>query len=190
MYLLTVATALRLGKGTALVAQALGAACASQKIEDGLLDLSSAFLPLRDGSPCLEDPGVLVTAARESSAEVARACFPGYSHQADAAINSLNVTSDGWKSKLPGLLTSGCTDCSYLALLSRANSLMGDHRCVIEPRCIVVTLDNFTGDGALAAEGETACASPIYREMSRNTYRTRPRKILPPDLSSFHDSSL
>jgi|GEM_PF-670990 len=191
MHFLIVATTLRPGKGTAWVAQTFGAACASQKSEDELLDLSSASLPWSDGSLYFEDPSVLVATARERSNKAAIPCFQVYSDQADAAAkNFVEVTSDSSKSIVVGLVASGCTDRSYLAPLSLANSLMGDHRCVIDPRSVFVTPEKFTADGVLAADGETACASPIYLEMSRNSNRTGPRKNLPPDLSTSHDTSL
>ena len=158
MSFLIVATALRPGNKTALVAQALGAACAAQGIEAELLDLSASPLPLCDGSVCFQNPCVLAATAQVRSAAAVILCFPVYNHQANAAAkNFVEVTNDGWKGKVVGLVASGGTDRSYLAPLSLANSLMVDHRCVIVPRFVFVTPANFAADGTLAADGETAC---------------------------------
>jgi FMN reductase len=135
----------------------LGAACVAQGIEVELLDLSASPLPLCDGNVCFPDPGVLAATARVKSAAAVILCFPVYNHQANAAAkNFVEVTNDGWKGKVVGLVASGGTDRSYLAPLSLANSLMVDHRCVIVPRFVFITPANFAADGTLTADGETA----------------------------------
>ena len=157
MFFLIVATALRPGKRTARIAQAVGAACAAQGIEAERLDLSASPLPLRDGSVCFQNPGVLAATAQVRSAAATTLCFPVYNHQANAAPkNFAEVTNEGWKGIVVGLVASGGTNRSALVPRSLAHALMVDHRCMIVPRFVVVTPAHFAADGTLAADGETA----------------------------------
>ena len=140
MFFLIVATALRPGKRTARIAQALGAACAAQGIEAERLDLSASPLPLRDGSVCFQNPGVLAATAQVRSAAATTLCFPVYNHQANAAPkNFAEVTNEGWKGIVVGLVASG-----------------GSNRSALVPRFVVVTPAHFAADGTLAADSETA----------------------------------
>ena len=95
-------------------------------------------------------------------------CFPVYNHQANAAAkNFVEVTNDGWKGKVVGLVANGGTERSYLAPLSLANSLMVDHRCVVVPRFVFITPPNFAADGSLDAGGEIASRlAELARELA------------------------
>jgi NAD(P)H-dependent FMN reductase len=114
-------------------------------------------LPLRDGSVCFQNPGVLAATAQVRSAAATTLCFPVYNHQANAAPkNFAEVTNEGWKDNVVGLVASGGTNRSALVPRSLAHALMVDHRCMIVPRFVVVTPAHFAADGTLAADGETA----------------------------------
>lgn len=167
MRILVVSTALRPGSRTALVAQRLVHACATQGAEAALFDLAANPLPLCDGGSCYQDPAVHAATARVREAAAVAFCFPVYNHQANAAAkNFMEVTNDGWDGKVIGLVATGGTDRSFLAPLSLANSLMVDHRCVVVPRFVFVTPQNFASDGTLAADGEIASRlSDLAREL-------------------------
>ena len=158
MNILIVSTALRAGSKTASVANALRAAFAPDREEATvLLDLATLPLPLCDGGACYQDSAVHAATAHVRAASAVILCFPVYNHQANAAAkNFVEVTNDGWKGKVVGLVANGGTDRSYLAPLSLATSLMVDHRCIVVPRFVFVTPPNFAADGSLPANGEVA----------------------------------
>lgn len=156
MSVLIVSTALRAGSKTSLVAGALRAAFPAGQ-EPALLDLAGLPLPLCDGGACFQNPAVHAATAQVRAARAVILCFPVYNHQANAAAkNFVEITNDGWKGKVVGLVATGGTDRSYLAPLSLANSLMVDHRCLIVPRFVFVTPPNFAADGSLPADGEVS----------------------------------
>jgi NAD(P)H-dependent FMN reductase len=155
MSVLIVSTALRPGSRTALVAESLCAAFAALDTPAAVLDLASVSLPMCDGGACFQDFAVHQVTDRVRAARAIVLCFPVYNHQANAAAkNFVEVTNDGWKGKVIGLVANGGTDRSYLAPLSLANSLMVDHRCVVVPRFVFATPANFAADGTLPAGGE------------------------------------
>lgn len=154
---LIVATALRPGSKTAAAAGAVQAACERLGAPASVLDLAATPLPLCDGGACFQDPAVIAAAARVREASAVVLCFPVYNHQANAAAkNFVEVTNDGWKGKVVGLVANGGTERSYLAPLSLATSLMVDHACVVVPRFVFVMPGNFAADGRLGSDGEIA----------------------------------
>src|SRR5687767_4556503 len=157
MSFLIVSTALRASSKTSLVAEAMLSAVVSLPAQASLLDLATFPLPLCDGGSCFQDPGVRSAAPKVQAARLIILCCPVYNHQANAAAkNFVEVTNDGWKGKVVGLVANGGTDRSYLAPLSIANSLMVDHRCNVVPRFVFVTPPNFSPDGTLPPDGEVA----------------------------------
>jgi FMN reductase len=157
MSVLIVSTALRPGSKTSLVADAMLTAVAALPAPASVLDLAKIALPLCDGGACFQDPAVRSATAMVKAARVIVLCFPVYNHQANAAAkNFVEVTNDGWKGKVVGLVANGGTDRSYLAPLSLANSLMVDHRCIVVPRFVFVTPANFSPDGTLPRDGDVA----------------------------------
>lgn len=157
MSVLIVSTALRAGSKTGAVANSLRAAFEALRTPASVLDLATTPLPMCDGGACFKDFAVSAATAQVRAASAVILCFPVYNHQANAAAkNFVEVTNDGWQGKVVGLVANGGTDRSYLAPLSMANSLMVDHRCVVVPRFVFVTPQNFGADGALPAGGEIA----------------------------------
>jgi NAD(P)H-dependent FMN reductase len=172
MSVLIVSTALRSGSKTTLVANALRAAFPPARGVAAILDLASVSLPLCDGGACFQDSAVHTATAQVRAARAVILCFPIYNHQANAAAkNFVEVTNDGWKGKVVGLVANGGTDRSYLAPLSLANSLMVDHRCVVVPRFVFVTPTNFAADGSLPADGDV---SRRLAELARDVMHLAP----------------
>lgn len=168
MSVLVVTTALRPASKTASIARALQALLAARDVDVSLLDLADVSLPLCDGGPCFQRREVHAVTAQVRAARAIVLCFPVYNHQANAAAkNFVEVTNDGWKGKVVGLVANGGTDRSYLAPLSLANSLMVDHRCVVVPRFVFVTPTSFSPDGTLPANGEVEQRlSELARELT------------------------
>lgn len=157
MSVLIVSTALRPSSKTAVVAETMLTAVTALAAPASLLDLATLSLPLCDGGSCFQDAAVRAATAQVQAARAIVLCFPVYNHQANAAAkNFVEVTNDGWKGKVIGLVANGGTDRSYLAPLSLANSLMVDHRCMVVPRFVFVTSSHFSPEGTLPPDGEIA----------------------------------
>src|SRR5690349_10370896 len=107
MSFLIVSTALRPGNRTALVAHALRDAFADAGENSEVVDLAALTLPMCDGGSCFQDPAVRTATARVKAARGIVLCFPVYNHQANAAAkNFVEVTNDGWNSKVIGLVAN------------------------------------------------------------------------------------
>jgi len=64
----------------------------------------------------------------------------------------VELTGDAWEGKIVGFLCAAGGDSSYMAPMSFANSLMLDFRCLIIPRFVYATSEDFR-DGRLHSQG-------------------------------------
>jgi FMN reductase len=58
----------------------------------------------------------------------------------------IELTGSAWEDKIVGFLCAAGGHTSYMSVMSYANSLMLDFRCVIIPRFAFATSDAFDGD--------------------------------------------
>jgi FMN reductase len=58
----------------------------------------------------------------------------------------IELTGDSWEDKVVGFLCAAGGASSYMSLMSLANSLMLDFRCLIIPRFVYATRSDFSGD--------------------------------------------
>jgi FMN reductase len=65
---------------------------------------------------------------------------------AAAAKNMVELTGSAWEDKVVGFLCAAGGMGSYMSVMSFANSLMLDFRCLIIPRFVYATGDSFDGD--------------------------------------------
>ena len=150
---LVVSTALHVGGKTEAIAAAMREQLESKGVPAEVFDLAAHPLPLCDGASCYQDAGVIAATAKVKAASAVVLCFPIYNYQANAAAkNFIEVTNDGWKYKVVGLVANAGADRSYLASLPLANSLMMDHRCLVVPRLVAVTAADFGPEGKLTVE--------------------------------------
>jgi FMN reductase len=63
-----------------------------------------------------------------------------------AAKNLVELTGDAWEGKIVGFACSAGGRSSYMSVMSLANSLMLDFRCLIVPRFVYATKDAFQND--------------------------------------------
>src|SRR5260370_8259766 len=69
---------------------------------------------------------------------------PVYNYDvAAAAKNMLELTGSAWEDKVVGFLCAAGGMGSYMSVMSFANSLMLDFRCLIIPRFVYATGDSF-----------------------------------------------
>ena len=72
---------------------------------------------------------------------------PVYNYDVSAAAkNMVELTGSAWEDKVVGFLCAAGGMGSYMSVMSFANSLMLDFRCLIIPRFVYATGDSFNGD--------------------------------------------
>ncbi|HEY3756804.1 MAG TPA: NADPH-dependent FMN reductase [Opitutaceae bacterium] len=148
--ILLVSTSLRSGSHSRILA---GAACralesAGHPVE--MLDLRETPLPLCDGGAAYRDPNVTRLRAQIEAVDAVLLALPIYNYDVSAAAkNLIELTGDGWENKVVGFLCAAGGSSSYMSVMSFANSLMLDFRCVIVPRFVYATGDAFA-DGELS----------------------------------------
>ncbi|MEQ1858538.1 MAG: NAD(P)H-dependent oxidoreductase [Chthoniobacteraceae bacterium] len=111
------------------------------------VELSDFPLPLCDGETAYSDPNVEKLSAKISAARVILLATPIYNFDANAvAKNLIELTGSAWENKIVGFACAAGGTLSYMSIMALANSLMLDFRCVIIPRFVYATGDDFEGD--------------------------------------------
>ncbi|MGH7996055.1 MAG: NADPH-dependent FMN reductase [Opitutaceae bacterium] len=110
------------------------------------LDLRDHPLPLCDGGPSYDHPNVGVLEELVRSARAVLIATPIYNYDVTATVKNLvELTGDAWEDKVVGFLCTAGGPSSYMSVMSFANSLMLDFRCVIVPRFVYATGKDFAG---------------------------------------------
>ncbi len=104
------------------------------------IDLKDVKLPMCDGDSAYSDPEVEKTRSRIEEAAGILVAAPVYNFYMNAALkNLIELTGSAWEGKAVGFLNAAGGDSSYMAVMSMANSLMLDFRCIIVPRFVYAT---------------------------------------------------
>lgn len=122
-------------------------------VEAEFIDLRDYPLPLCDASSCYGDRNVLRLneVIRESAGILLAA--PIYNFDVNAAAkNLIELTGRSWEHKVVGFACAAGGGLSYMSVMSVANSLMLDFRCVVLPRFVFTTGKAFDEDGQLVDE--------------------------------------
>jgi NAD(P)H-dependent FMN reductase len=123
----------------------------SEGIAAQLIDLRSLPLPFCDGEVAYDHQSVLTLSKTISQARVVIVATPIYNFDASAALkNLIELTGESWENKVVGFLCAAGGSMSYMSVMSMANSLMLDFRCLIIPRIVYATSQDFT-DGRLTS---------------------------------------
>jgi NAD(P)H-dependent FMN reductase len=118
------------------------------------LDLRDYPLPLCDGEAAYSDPNVDKLSGKISAARVILVATPIYNYDANAAAkNLLELTGSAWEDKIVGFVCAAGGRSSYMSIMGLANSLMLDFRCLIIPRFVYATGDDFSA-GELSADAK------------------------------------
>ena len=116
--------------------------------ETDFLDLRESPLPICDGDKSYNDPALDGINARISSADGILIAAPVYNYDLNAAVKNLvELTGSSWEDKTVGFLCAAGGQSSFMSVMSFANSLMLDFRCVIVPRFVYTTSRDFEADG-------------------------------------------
>ncbi|MFT5088702.1 MAG: NAD(P)H-dependent FMN reductase [Candidatus Latescibacterota bacterium] len=115
--------------------------------EVDLIDLRSYALPLHTGTAECKTPEVSALTERVRAAAAVVVAAPIYVYDTNAAIkNFVDLTGRAWTDKPVGFLCAAGGQSSYMAIMGLANSLMLDFRCLIVPRFVYATGDDFAED--------------------------------------------
>ena len=115
-----------------------------QGIVTQLIELRDTALPICDGEAAYNHQDVKTLTKSISAARVIMVATPIYNFDASAALkNLIELTGDSWEDKVVGFLCAAGGSPSYMSVMSLANSLMLDFRCLIIPRFVFATGDDF-----------------------------------------------
>jgi NAD(P)H-dependent FMN reductase len=141
---LIISSSLRPASLSRVMAEALRASYAKLGVTQQLIDLREYVLPLCDGEAAYENPHVTTLSALVEAARVIVLATPIYNYDANAAAKNLvELTGSAWESKTVGFLCAAGGHSSYMSIMSLANSLMLDFRCLIIPRFVYAKGEDF-----------------------------------------------
>src|SRR5437660_2273355 len=137
------------------------------------LDISKLDLPLCDADACYNHPAAQNLTAAIEKADGIIIATPVYNYDvAAAAKNMLELTGSAWEDKVVGFLCAAGGMGSYMSVMSFANSLMLDFRCLIIPRFVYATGDAFN-DGKLTDSKVQKRIEQVVAELVRFTKALR-----------------
>lgn len=117
------------------------------KVDCEWLDINTLDLPLCDADACYNHPAAQNLSSAIEKADGIIVATPVYNYDVSAsAKNMVELTGSVWEEKVVGFLCAAGGMSSYMSVMSFANSLMLDFRCVIIPRFVYATSDSFEGD--------------------------------------------
>ncbi len=109
------------------------------------LDLRTLDLPLCEGTQTAGADPAALAAVRDAAAIVL--CTPIYNYDVSPATrNLIALTGAAWADKIVGICAAAGGSRSFMSIMNLAGSLMLDFRCLVVPRFVYATHDDFTGD--------------------------------------------
>jgi FMN reductase len=120
-------------------------------VEAEWIDLREMEVPLCDGTQNSKGGDVMRLREAIEVADGVLVAAPIYNFDVSAAIKNLvEQTGQAWTDKTVGFLCAAGGRASYMSVMAMANSLMLDFRCVIVPRFVYATDDDFSDQGTEA----------------------------------------
>ena len=111
------------------------------------LDLADYSIPFCDGDSSHKNPEVKKLKDKIKNSKAIIFAVPIYNYDVNsAAKNLIELTGDTWTNKIIGFLCAAGGRGSYMSVMSLANSLMLDFRCIIIPRFVYSTGEAFDGE--------------------------------------------
>lgn len=148
------------GKSAALADEFL-TKCSRNGIEAEIFHLCDRNLPHCDGKTCYQNPETVHLLEQLADQDAIVLISPIYNYDLNAAAkNLIELTGNSWKGKAVGLICTAGGDRSYLAPLSFMNSLAVDYRCLVSPRFIYVTREDFSEENTIRPD------SPVQGRLS------------------------
>ena len=130
------------------LALAAQASLRAREVSVELVDLTEYDLPLCGGTGSFDHPLVKTLTGIIEAAGAILVSSPVYNYDLTAAAkNAMELTGSSWADKPVGFLCAAGGQRSYMSPIGFANSLMFDFRCLIVPRFVYCTKDDFTAAG-------------------------------------------
>jgi FMN reductase len=140
MNVLIVTTSLNARSRSRVLAERAAEVCAAAGADTALVDLQELNLPFCGAPGSDEHPQAIQLAERVREADGVLIAAPVYNYDLNAACkNAVELTGEGWENKVVGFLCAAGGQNSYMSVMSFANSLMLDFRCLIVPRFVYTT---------------------------------------------------
>jgi NAD(P)H-dependent FMN reductase len=125
----------------------------AESINPAVIDLKKTVLPLCDGEVAYGHPEIGPISEIIAGARSILVATPIYNFDVNAALkNLIELTGEAWENKLVGFLCAAGGSSSYMSIMTVANSLMLDFRCLIIPRFVYATGQDFTDDSLSSQE--------------------------------------
>jgi FMN reductase len=116
----------------------------TKEISSHFLDLAKLPLPFCDAGSAYSDANVHKALQQISEAKGILLGVPIYNYDVNAVLkNLIELTGKAWEGKVVGFFCAAGGDSSYMSVMSLANSLMLDFRCLIVPRFVYATGKSF-----------------------------------------------
>jgi NAD(P)H-dependent FMN reductase len=112
-----------------------------------LIDLREHNIPFCDGTDAYDHPDSVMIRKEIEEADTVILAVPIYNFDVNsAAKNLLEIAMRAWTYKVVGFLCAAGGQSSYMSVMGCANHLMLDFRCVIVPRFVYATGNDFGDD--------------------------------------------
>jgi len=166
-----ISASLRSASLSRVMAEAVRDAYVKLGVSQQLIDLREYVLPLCDGEAAYGHPHVTTLTALIEAARVIIVATPIYNYDANAAAKNLvELTGSAWEDKTVGFLCAAGGGSSYMSIMSLANSLMLDFRCLIIPRFVYAKGEDFMAKSQPTADLAARIAQLAEASMKiRNT---------------------
>lgn len=169
MNVLIFACSLNPDSRSAVLATAAADRLAAEGVSVEVVDLRDVDLPLCDGGAAYGAPAVSNLSAKIVAADAVLLAVPIYNYDANAAAkNLIELTGKAWSEKVVGFLCAAGGRASFMSVMPMANSMMLDFRCLVLPRFVYATGDDFEADG----DGQTL-VGPIVERIAALADETR-----------------
>ena len=135
----------------------------SKEINTEMVDLRDYDLPLCDGDENSNTPIVKDLRSKISNAQGVLIATPVYNYNINASLkNLIELTGSAWRNKIIGFICSAGGKNSYMSVMSLANSLMLDFRCIIIPRFVYFDDESGQLDELIEKRLDQLCSELIH----------------------------
>ena len=137
-----------------------------------LIDLRDHNIPFCDGTDAYDHADSIMIRKEIDEADGVILAVPIYNFDVNAAAkNLLEIAMRAWTHKVVGFLCAAGGQSSYMSVMGCANHLMLDFRCVIVPRFVYATGDDFGDDRRPAMFVESEKVLERIKELAETTVR-------------------
>ena len=165
MKVLVIGCSLNRDSNSQILAREAVAILESLGAESGLIDLRERPLPVCDGQS--SDPMTESIARAVRAADAIVLAVPIYNFDVNAAAKNLvEHVGSAFEGKLVAFLCAAGGSASYMSVMSLANSLMLDFRCLIVPRFVYSTGECFR-DGKIVSTDIARRVRQLCEEVAR-----------------------